>query len=93
VRRAIGPHPCRNRRQVLAWYEQGKADGRRARVLDVTCHRDKILVVLTVTSRQPSHDEVTHPRWQVLTVVEGRVTDIRGYDDEAAAASAAGLAG
>jgi len=31
--------PCQNRNQVLDWYRQGRAQGRRARVLDVTVTR------------------------------------------------------
>ncbi|HWB65577.1 MAG TPA: nuclear transport factor 2 family protein [Mycobacteriales bacterium] len=79
---------CRNRSQVLRWYAQGRADGRRARVLDVTTHRDKILVSMLVSDRDPADDDADAPRWQVLTVVDGRVADIRGYDDEATARAA-----
>ena len=82
--------PCQNRNQVLAWYRQGRADGRRAHVLDVTTHDDKILVAMTVTDRHhPSGHE--HARWQVLTVANNRIIDIRGYDDQTAAATAAGV--
>ena len=85
--------PCQNRNQVLDWYGQGRADGRRARVLDVTCHGDKILVAMTLTDRHPSPAATEHDRWQVLTVADGRIVDIRGYDDAASAATAAGAAG
>ena len=82
--------PCQNRNQVLAWYRQGRADGRRAHVLDVTTHDDKILVAMTVTDRDhPSGDE--HERWQVLTVANSLIVDIRGYDDQTDAATAAGI--
>lgn len=82
--------PCQNRNQVLNWYRQGRADGRRAHVVDVTSQDDKILIAMTVT-------DLHHPtgygqeRWQVLTVAGGRVVDIRGYDDPAEAAVAAGV--
>lgn len=79
---------CRNRSQVLRWYAQGQADGRRARVLDVSVHRDKILVSMMVSDRHPADGDVDAPRWQVLTVADGRVTDIRGHDDEASARAA-----
>ena len=85
--------PCQNRNQVLDWYRQGRADGRRARVQDVTCHGDKILVAMTVTDRHPSPAAAEHDRWQVLTVADGRIVDIRGYDDAASAATAAGAVG
>ena len=83
--------PCQNRQQVLAWYRQGRADGRRAHVLDVTAHDDKVLVAMTVTAGNEHPGQAAADRWQVLTVTEGRVTDIRGYDDENEARAAAGL--
>jgi ketosteroid isomerase-like protein len=83
--------PCQNRDQVLAWYRQGQAEGRRAQVTDVAVHGDKILVSLTVTPRKPTVHDVAAERWQVLTLTGGRVTDIRGYDDEPGARAAAGF--
>jgi ketosteroid isomerase-like protein len=83
--------PCQNRQQVLEWYRQGRADGRRARVTDAFAHQDKVLVAMRVTpgDGRPEADEAD--RWQVLTVAHGRVTDIRGYDNERAARAATGL--
>lgn len=83
--------PCQSRNQVLDWYRQGKADGRRAHVLDVAARADKILVTMRVTDRDASPDASEHDRWQVLTVVAGRVVDIRGYDDQDDAVVAAGM--
>jgi SnoaL-like domain len=79
--------PCQTRQQVLAWYANGRAAGRRGQVRSVRTHEDKILVAMTVTSP----DDAGSDRWQVLTVGNGRVTDIRGYDDEPAAFAAVGL--
>jgi hypothetical protein len=77
--------PCRNRGQVLRWYERGRAEGTRARVVGVETHGDKIVVELRVfhVSEPASERE----RWQVMTCKGGRVVDIRGYDtrDEALA--------
>jgi ketosteroid isomerase-like protein len=81
------PNPsCQNRRQVLAWYERGHDAGVRARVTEVVAHGDKILVGLTVTGRAAEADG-TVDRWQVLTVANGRVVDIRAFDDRADAAA------
>ena len=80
--------PCRNRQQVLAWYQRGRADGRRAHDLSVTAHGDKILVSMTVTSPEAEASGHSNPRWQVLTVVHGRIADIRGYDNETDAMNA-----
>ena len=83
--------PCQNRRQVLDWYRQGRVDGRRARVVDVTTNADKILVSMKVTAPGAIAGAVEFGRWQVLTVSAGRVTDIRGYDNPQEALAAAGL--
>ena len=55
-------------------------------MLDVTVQDDKVLVAMTI-----SPGDAGAERWQVLTVAGGRVTDIRGYDDETDARTAAGL--
>jgi hypothetical protein len=80
---------CQNRKQVLAWYANGRAAGRRAEIRRITINEDKILVTMFVTSP----GEVGSDRWQVLRVANGLVADIRGYDDETDARAAAGLAG
>jgi len=80
------PKPsCRNRGQVLRWYERGRAEGVRARVLSAEAHGDKILVELRVFG--PSDADTEQARWQVMTCRDGRVIDIRGFDlrDEAMA--------
>ncbi|HZS13924.1 MAG TPA: nuclear transport factor 2 family protein [Candidatus Dormibacteraeota bacterium] len=83
--------PCRNRRQVLDWYRRGRAAGRRGHVSDVRVHNDKILVSMKVTSGDAGDGAPeAEDRWQVLTVVDGRVVEIRGYDDESEAVAAAG---
>ena len=73
---------CRNRDQVLAWYQRGRESGRRAAVTEVVVFGDRILVGLIVRD-PPSADEpgTAAPRWQVLTVRAGRVVDIVGFDD------------
>jgi hypothetical protein len=79
---------CHNRAEVLAWYRQGRERGVRADVIETTTDRDKILVGLRVRGGgDPSEEDVDSTRWQLLTVVDGRVKDIRGFDnrDEAIA--------
>jgi hypothetical protein len=78
---------CQNRRQVLTWYANGRAAGRRGNVRSVETHDDKILVTMTVSTP----DEPDHDRWQVLTVANGLVADIRGYEEQEAALTAAGI--
>lgn len=87
------PQPsCRNRNQVLGWYERGRADGRRARVLQMTRHGNKVLVATKVTSGERSEVDAEVDRWQVLTITADRICDIRGYDDELEATRAVGTA-
>ena len=64
--------PCRNRRQVLAWYAKGRAQGRRATVSEVEVHGDSLLVGLRLDDGGE--------RWQIMRVGEDGVYDIRGYD-------------
>jgi len=72
---------CRNRDQVLAWYRRGAASGVRAQVSETVVFDDRILVGLAVHGRPGSSEEGgTTSRWQVLTVRDGRVVDIVGFE-------------
>ena len=71
--------PCRNRRQVLQWYERGRAAGRRASVTDLEVHGDALLIGLRL--------ETGEERWQVMRVGPEGVTDIRGYEDRTGASA------
>ncbi len=75
---------CRNRDQVLAWYRQGRAKGVRADVIETLVQGDKILVGLMVANQEAA-DAGSSPRWQVLSVRDGLVTDIRGFEDRSSA--------
>src|SRR5271165_6667941 len=72
---------CRNRRQVLAWYERARESGRRARVTQVDVMGDRILVGMSVNSVQAGKVGGDIERWQVLTVANGRIVDIVGFDE------------
>ena len=72
--------PCRTRGDVLRWYERGKKRGRRARVLDVAVHGDRLVVHLRVRDESALVADEEQDRWQVLTCVDGQVADIRGYE-------------
>ncbi len=85
---------CRNRSQVLRWYERGRMDGRRADVVDIAVHADKLLVHLRVTGTSTSSGtKVEHDRWQVMTCARGRVADIRGFETRQDAVARLGPAG
>jgi len=86
--------PCRSRDQVLPWYRQGRASGARASVTETVVVGDKILVGMQVTGRGAAGGrDGAEDRWQVLTVRNGLVAEIVGFDDRAEAARWAGLGG
>jgi len=83
---------CHNRTEVLGWYRASRQRGMRAEVTEVVAGTDKLLVGLRVFGPPPAADiDGAVERWQVLTVSEGKVSDIRGFDDRAEAVRRAGL--
>lgn len=73
---------CHNRSEVVAWYRRGRASGVRADEVETLVVRDKILVGLKLRGGLQGTDSGSEQnRWQVLTVVDGRVKDIRGFED------------
>lgn len=85
---------CKNRRQVLTWYQAAQDRGMAASVNEVVPGDGCLLVGLTV-SGPPAAEEPsgTVERWQILTVKDGRISDIRGFDDRETAAARAGVVG
>ncbi len=84
---------CQNRREVLTWYRQRRAAGTRARVTEVVPHGEDLLVGLVVTGTRAAIDEGGEAhRWQVLSIKDGLIIDIRGFDDRAQAAARIGPA-
>ncbi len=89
-----GPHDadCKNRDQVVAWWAGARAAGARAKVMEVTAGAGSLLVGLEVTGTPAAREAGgAAQRWQVLTLRGGRIADIRGFDDRAAAAGHAGV--
>jgi hypothetical protein len=84
--------PCQSRAQVLAWYRGGRDAGVRARVTEMATAGDTILVGLRVSGTETeSGFGGGVERWQVLTLRDGMVADIRGFDNRVEATAAAGL--
>jgi ketosteroid isomerase-like protein len=82
---------CQNRDQVLRWYQRGKESGTEARVSEVAVFGDRILVEMTVRNTQAADERGGEAlRWQVLTVRDGRVVDIVGFDDRTDAVARVG---
>ena len=89
-----GPYEadCQNRDQVIGWWARARATGARAVVTEVTTGAGTLLVGLEVTGTEAAREAGgTAERWQVLTLRGGRIADIRGFEDRAAAASRAGV--
>ena len=83
---------CRNRDQILAWWGRAQAAGARATVTEVITGPGTLLVGLqAVRPAVPGECPETGQRWQVLTVRDDRITDIRGYEDRETTARRAGL--
>jgi hypothetical protein len=71
--------PCQNRDQVLSWYRRGKEAGACAEVVEVVVSDDHIIVGLEMTNSAMSSAKGS-TRWQVLTVVNGQVANIAGFE-------------
>lgn len=87
---------CHSREEVLAWYRTARDQGMRAEVTEVVAGPGKLLVGLHVSNAATAEtsEEVQVgwvERWQVLTLRDGQVADIRGFDDRHEAAARAGL--
>ena len=77
---------CQSREQILEWYARARDQGVRARVSETTVIDHHILVTMLVRRPSKSVAQATEEeRWQVLTVDNGSITSIRGYEtlDEA----------
>jgi ketosteroid isomerase-like protein len=79
---------CKNRDQVLAWYQRGRDAGVRGSVLDVAILGDRLLVSMSLRGTETARERGGAAlRFQVLTVRNGRIVDIVGFDDKAEALS------
>lgn len=77
---------CKNRNQVLNWYQRAREGGVRGSVFDVTVLSDRLLVSLSVRGTEGAGERGgTALRFQVLTVRDGRIVDIVGFDEKAEA--------
>ena len=65
---------------MIRWYESGKEQGRRARVVDIAIHGHRLVVHLRVRDESAPLPDEEHDRWQVLLCEGGQVVDIRGYE-------------
>ena len=79
---------CKNRHQVLDWFQRGQDAGVRGSVHDVEILGDRLLVSMGVRGTEEAQERGgTVLRFQVLTVRNGKIVDIVGFDDKAEALS------
>jgi ketosteroid isomerase-like protein len=77
------PPTCRNRNQVLAWYQNGANAGARATVEEIEIVGDQLLVGLTIVGASTSKKSGEgSTRWQVLTVRDARIVNIVGFEQK-----------
>ena len=70
---------CRNATEILAWYELARENGVRAEITEVKVVKDTIVVGLKILPNAHTKAKV-NTRWQVLSVHDGRIAEIRGYE-------------
>jgi ketosteroid isomerase-like protein len=72
---------CQNAQEILSWYDLARANGVRADVKEVVVMGESIVVGLKVLANKdidPTSKNRT--RWQVMSVHDGRIAEIRGYE-------------
>jgi ketosteroid isomerase-like protein len=79
---------CKNRNQVLAWYQRGQEAGVQGSVYDVEVIGDRLLVSMSVQGTRSARERGTAAlRFQVLTIRSDKIVEIVGFDDKAEALS------
>ena len=82
---------CRDRAQVLDWYRAVLAEGTEATVRSVEVDRDAVLLGLAVSRRaQGARPAPPQPLYQVFTVRDAQIVEIRGYPDRDSALTRGG---
>ncbi len=76
---------CHNRAEVLDWYRGLLADGTAATVENVEVDRDAVLLHVSVARQAEGARPAPQQLYQVFTVDDAQVVEIRGYPDRASA--------
>jgi ketosteroid isomerase-like protein len=72
---------CRNATEILSWYEVARDNGVRAEITETAVVGDSILVGLKILPKpNDAKTSKVNTRWQVLSVQDGRIAEIRGYE-------------
>jgi ketosteroid isomerase-like protein len=72
---------CRSAKEILSWYDVARESGMRAEITRVVVVGDNIVVGLKLIGADSTSTNRT--RWQVLSVDDGRIAEIRGYETRA----------
>ena len=72
---------CSNRGEIMDWYRAAIDAGASASVTETFVRGENIVVGLVVSGVGDGPEHGHGDRWQVLTVRDGRIAEIRGYDD------------
>ena len=79
---------CKNRSQVLAWYQRGRDAGVRGSVYNVEVLGDRLLVSMGVQGTENARERVVPPFGSRCSPCgSGKIVDIVGFDDRAEALS------
>jgi ankyrin repeat protein len=82
---------CKDRTQVLDWYRAVLAEGIEAGVRSVEVDRDAVVLGLAVSRRaQGARPAPPQPLYQVFTVRDAQIVEIRGYPDRDSALTRGG---
>jgi len=71
---------CRNKSQVLRWYENAQLAGASAQVIETIVLGEHIVLGVMVQGNPRAESPSPSLRWQVMSVKDGQVAEIRGYD-------------
>lgn len=83
-----GPIACRHRDEVVAWYRRALERGLRAEATSVEARNHSLVLTIDFSGRSEGTDPtLVQTSYQVLHIDGGRVVEIVGYDDLAAAQS------
>jgi ketosteroid isomerase-like protein len=81
---------CRDAKEILSWYELAQANGVSADVTEVVVVGENIVVGLKIHTNPKTKTKTktnVNTRWQVLSVRDGRIAEIRGYETRGDATS------
>ncbi len=72
---------CQNAHEILSWYDLAQAEGVRAEIKEVVVVGESLVIGLKVLANKDVDPKAKNrTRWQVMSVRDGRIAEIRGYE-------------